>query len=61
MLVLDTSLVVPQSLDCDSALPLTETRGRDRRIRKEDEHHYSPNGTESAALEIGSQQIVRPV
>lgn len=45
MLVLHTSLVLSQPLDCPSSLFWSQQGRCDRRIREEEEEHYTPNCT----------------
>lgn len=51
MLVLNTRLVLPDSFDGNSALPLGEKRRSNWRVRQDDEHDNSPGRTKRATDE----------
>lgn len=48
MLILYTSLIIPQPLDCDPLFSLVETFGCDWTVWKEDHHHYTPDTAEGS-------------
>lgn len=59
MLVLYSSLVVSQSFHCYPLFSFVEAFGGDRAVRKEYDHHYTPNTTEGAdnkELELPGRQ-----
>jgi len=46
MLILYTSLIIPQSLNCYPLFSFIETFGGYRAIWKENHHHYAPYATQ---------------